>query len=326
MCSAVNPKRLNCNLEKEIMVGRSDGKVALGAVGIWSMELKGAGRPRIQEAAAELESLGYPTLWLPGLDGSGTLDDLGHLLKATSRTRVATGVLNIWSYEAPELATRVSELQTAYGHRALTGLGIGAPAGAAAHGRTYGKPTQSMGEYLDALDLSATPIASGERLLGALGPRMVDLAVQRTAGWHPFLVPPRYVAAERERVGGTSFIAPHQAVVLDADPERARAAARAGIGMFLGFPTYRANLVRLGYGDDDLVPGGSDRIIDDLVAWGDVERVARRVREHLDAGADHVALHVIPSAQDGQKIDGLPLRQWRDLADLGLTVASPSLG
>jgi probable F420-dependent oxidoreductase len=296
----------------------------LAPVGVWSMELRHAARPEVQEAAAELDALGYPVLWLPGLDGSGVLEDVGDLLTAAPRAQVALGVLNIWNYEPGELAARVAALDTHHGPRTLVGLGVGAPAGAAAHGKHYGRPTASMSTYLDALDAATSPVRPGRRLLGALGPRMVDLAVARTAGWHPFLVTPDYIVGERARAGASAFLAPHQAVVLDTNPDRARAAARAGVAMFLGFPTYRSNLARLGYGEEDLVPGGSDRLIDDLVAWGDQDAIAARVRAHLDAGADHVALHVLPSTQDGQVVNGMPRRQWRDLAALPAPAGAPA--
>jgi probable F420-dependent oxidoreductase len=147
---------------------------------------------------------------------------------------------------------------------------------------------------------------------------MADLAVARTAGWHPFMVTPEYNAAHRARVGAEPLIAPHQAVVLDRDPARARAAARAALGMFIGFPAYRANLARLGFTDEDLVPGGSDRLIDAVTAWGDLDDVAHRIQEHLDAGADHVTLHVLNSDPDDDsgKGPGMPRRQWRELAAL----------
>ncbi|BCY08389.1 TIGR03620 family F420-dependent LLM class oxidoreductase [Actinoplanes sp. L3-i22] len=270
----------------------------LGRVGVWSMELRGAGRPAVRDAAAELDQLGWRTIWLPGLDGAGVLDDVDHLLAAAPHSQVVTGVLNIWGQPAADLAPWAA----ARADRVLLGLGIGSPAGAAAHGQDYGSPVASMRHYLDRL-------GPGRQLLGALGPKMVDLAVTRTAGWHPFLVTPDYVSAYRGQVGPSPLIAPHQAVFLGTDVAEARAAARAGIGMFLGFPTYRANLKRLGFTDDDLVPGGSDRLIDALVAHGTADDIARRVREHLDAGADHVAVHVLGSAVP-------PLTQWRELAFL----------
>ncbi|BBH69898.1 LLM class F420-dependent oxidoreductase [Actinoplanes sp. OR16] len=275
-------------------------------VGVWSMELRSAHRPQIRDAAAELDELGWRTIWLPGLDGAGVLDDVDALLAAAPNSQVVTGVLNIWGQSPAELSERVAVLDADHGPRAVVGLGIGSPAGAGAHGQDYGNPVASMARYLDGLGPGVGP---GRRLLGALGPKMVDLARRSSAGWHPFLVTPRYVSAYREKVGAGPLIAPHQAVVLDTDPDRARAAARAGIGMFLGFPTYRNNLKRLGFGDDDLIPGGSDRLIDALVVHGTAEDVAHRVQEHLTAGADHVALHVLGA-------NGLPLAQWRELAPL----------
>jgi probable F420-dependent oxidoreductase len=255
-------------------------------VGVWSMRFRSADRPEVRDAAAELDELGWNTLWLPGQDGKGALDDVGHLLDAAPRSTVVTGVLNISGQSPQELTDRAAE----FGPRAVIGLGVG-------NGRLA-----SMGPYLDQL---GSGIPRSRLLLGALGPRMVDLAVARTSGWHPFLVTPAYVARERARVGTGPIIAPHQAVILDSDPQAARAAARDEIGMFIGFPSYRNNLKRLGYGDDDLVPGGSDRLIDALVAHGTADDIARRVREHLDAGADHVALHVIG-----------PFSAYRDLAFL----------
>jgi probable F420-dependent oxidoreductase len=139
---------------------------------------------------------------------------------------------------------------------------------------------------------------------------MAALGARRAAGLHPFLVTPDYSARVRARIGAGPVIAPHQAVVLDTDPARARAAARDGIGMVIGFPAYQNNLRRLGFTDDDLVPGGSDRLIDAVVAWGTVDDIRRRVQAHLDAGADHVALHVLGGRGD------LPLPQWRQLAEL----------
>lgn len=274
----------------------------LGKVGLWSMDLRNAVRPEVRDTAAELEEIGWTTLWLPGLDGSGALDDVDHLLAVAKNSRVVTGVLNIWGQTPAELAEAVAGFDYTYGERAVIGLGIGSPAGAAARGLDYGSPVASMSRYLDELQLPPARL-----LLGALGPRMVELAVGRTAGWHPFLVTPGYVDAYRQRVGAGPWIAPHQAVVLESDPVKARTVARNEIGMFLGFPTYRTNLTRLGFTDDDLTHGGSDRLIDALVAHGSADDIAGRVREHLDAGADHVAVHVLGANK---------LVQWRELAFL----------
>ena len=287
---------------------------ALGEVGVWSMELKRAHRPQVREAAAELDDLGFRGLWIPGLDGKAALDDVGHLLAAAPHTTVALGILAIWGQDPGALGVRLHQLDIDHGPRTWLGLGISNADAAVGAGQTYGSPTQSMNGYLDALDAATHPVSAARRFLGALGPRMVDLAVDRTAGWHPFLVTPDYIARERVRVGSGPVIATHQAVVLERDPQRARAVARAGIGMFLGFPAYRNNLIRLGFDSEDLIPGGSDRLIDALVAWGDLEEIAHRVSEHRAAGADHVALHVLGA--DPSATGGLPRRQWRELAAL----------
>ncbi|WCN81346.1 TIGR03620 family F420-dependent LLM class oxidoreductase [Micromonospora sp. LH3U1] len=286
----------------------------LPAVGLWSMELRGAANPTVREAATELDELGFRALWVPGLDGGGAVDDVGHLLEAAPQATVTLGVLAIWGQDPAALGDRLAALDAAHGPRAIMGFGVSNAHSASQAGQDYGRPVESMGRWLDALDSAPRPVPVERRILGALGPKMSDLAANRTAGWHPFLVTPDYTAIQRKRVGAQPLVAPHLAVVLDKDPDRARAAARAGIGMFIGFPTYRANLARLGFTDDDLIPGGSDRLIDALVAWGDLDAVATRIREHLDAGADHVALHVL--RPDDPDRPALPLPQWRELATL----------
>jgi probable F420-dependent oxidoreductase len=295
------------------MTGR-ELATTLGPVGVWSMELRDAAEPAVQAAAAELDELGLRALWVPGLDGDGVFDDAARLLAAAPHSSVVLGVLGIWGQPADGVASRVAQLDGTYGPRTVVGLGVSDPRSAKIHGQHYGDPIESMGAYLDRLDApttpaSATPLPASRRLLGAMGPRMAGLAAGRTAGIHPFLVTPEYSGVQRAALGPEPLIAPHQAVVLDTDPGRARTAARDGVGMFIGFPAYRNNLRRLGYGDSDLVPGGSDRLIDALVAWGGIEDIQKRLTEHLDAGADHVAVHVLGG-------DGLPLAPWRELATL----------
>ncbi|WP_114423395.1 TIGR03620 family F420-dependent LLM class oxidoreductase [Nocardioides houyundeii] len=289
----------------------------LGPVGVWSMELRGASKPAVQDAAAELDALGLRALWIPGLDGNGVLDDVDHLLRAAPHSTVLLGILGIWGHSADDVASRVARLDEAHGPRTVIGFGVSDHASAKNHGHDYGNPIDSMAAYLDGVDTAPTPLPPSRRLLGALGPRMVTLAADRTAGIHPFLVPPAYSAHQRAAIGPDPLIAPHQAVVLDTDPDRARAAARAGVGMFIGFPAYQNNLRRLGYDDSDLVPGGSDRLIDALVAWGSIDDIEQRLREHLDAGADHVAVHVLGS-------DAIPLTAWRELATVVPTLTGAS--
>ncbi|CAA9371463.1 MAG: hypothetical protein AVDCRST_MAG47-1276 [uncultured Nocardioidaceae bacterium] len=286
---------------------------ALGPIGIWSMELRGASRPEVQEAAIELGELGFPALWVPGLDSNAVLDDLDVLLGAAPHATVASAILSIWSQAPYGLGERLAGLDRVHGPRAVIGLGVSNPRSAAAAGQTFGVPTDAMRHYLEQLDAAPTPVPASRRLLGALGPKMADLAATRAAGWHPFMVTPEYTVGHRERVGPGPVIAPHQAVVLDRDPQRARNAARRGLGMFIGFPSYQGNLRRLGFADEDFASGGSDRLIDAVTAWGDLETVARRIEEHLLAGADHVALQVLDSSSTGTS---MPLQQWRELAGL----------
>jgi probable F420-dependent oxidoreductase len=222
---------------------------------------------------------------------------------------VVIGVLGIWSQPAGEVSQHAARLDQAHGPRTVVGLGISDPNSARSHGRDFGSPIDSMNHYLDDLDAAPAPLLASRRLLGALGPRMVALGAARTSGLHPFLVTPRYTANQRAAVGPDPLIAPHQAIVLDTDAESARATARAGVGMFVGLPAYQNNLRRLGFDDSDFLPGGSDRLIDATVAWGGIDDIHARLREHLDAGADHVAVHVLGRGD-------FPLAAWRTLATL----------
>ena len=288
----------------------NDARSMLGAVGVWSTELRHAERKGVADAVAELAELGLRALWIPGLDGSGAFEDVRALLLAAPRTTVALGVLGIWG-QAPEMVgDRLHALDAEFGPRTVVGLGVSNAHAAASVGQAYGNPVDSVASYLTRLDNAAHPVPAGRRLLGALGPKMADLAASRTAGLHPFLVTPAYSEAMRARLGPGPVIAPHQAAVFESDPVRARAVARAGIGMFIGLPAYQANLQRMGFTEADIVPGGSNRLIDAVVAWGSPGRIRARIRAHLDAGADHVAVHVLTGG------DSLPQRQWRELADL----------
>ncbi|WP_211241386.1 LLM class F420-dependent oxidoreductase [Pseudonocardia spinosispora] len=214
----------------------------LGEIGIWSMQLRGAAAPAVRAAAAELDSLGFGTLWIPGLDGNGVFDDVDELLAAAPRSVVSLGVLGIWGQRPGDVGRRLAELDDKHGPRALFGLGVSSPESAEQAGQRWGRPIDTMSGYLDRLAASEHPIDRERLLLGALGPRMAGLAATRTAGLHPFLVPAEYSAIQREALGDAPLIAPHLTVVLDTDASRARDVARAGVGFFLGLPAYRANL------------------------------------------------------------------------------------
>jgi probable F420-dependent oxidoreductase len=279
----------------------------LGRTGIWSAELRVGDHGEIREAAAELDALGWGTLWIPGLGGGDVIGDLARLLRATGRIKVATGVVSIWRHEPDELAAGHAELRRQYGGRTLLGLGVSDPSAARSAGRPF-RPVAEMNDYLDRLDAAVDPMPVSERVLAALSPRLTRLAGARTAGVHPFAVTPESTAAIRELLGPGPQIAAHQAVVLDPDPRRARRTARDFLGMLLPMGHYVRSLHRQGFTDEDLASGGSDRLVDSLVAWGDVAAIHKRIRAHHDAGADHVCLHVLGGGT------GLPRRQWRELA------------
>jgi len=281
--------------------------VNLGRTGIWSIELRVADPAEIAEAAAELEELGYGALWIPGLDGGDILGACARLLSATRSLTVATGVTSIWLQPAAGLAADRARLQ--HHDRLLTGLGVSSPASA---GSRPFRPLADMNAYLDGLDASDEPLPVSDRMLAAMGPQMIKLAARRAAGIHPFMVTPNFSAQARELLGAGPLLAPYQAVVLDRDATRARAAGRGFLGAALAMPAYRNSLRRQGFTDADLADGGSDRLIDAVLAWGDLDAIADRVRAHLAAGADHVSLHVLPQGPS------LPRDAWRELATLGV--------
>ncbi len=282
----------------------------LGRVGVWSTELRTAPAETVEHAARSLDEAGFGALWIPGLDGGRVFADAQRLLGATRQASVVIGVQSIWKQEPAELAERATAVESLFPGRLLTGLGVGAAEAAHAVGKPFSTAVKEMSTYLERLDQAPVPLPGHRRLLGSLGPRMAALAGTRTAGLHPFMVPAEAVAGYRENLGNDALLAPHVAVVLNNDPHRAREIARGGIGFFLGLHTYQGNLRRLGFSDADFVPGGSDRLIDALVAWGNVDAVRARIQEHLDAGADHVALHVITPGQQ------VPAPEWARLAEL----------
>jgi probable F420-dependent oxidoreductase len=282
----------------------------IGRLGLWSMELRGSDKGEINDAAAALDDEGWRAFWIAGANGAGLWNDAEGLLSSAPHASVALGVMSIWSGDARIAAEEHQRIIAAHGRRLITGLGVSSPANAAAVGREFGTPLTAMTRYLDELDRGFPTLAAEDRILGALGPRMVALAGERAAGIHPFLVTPESNATNREVLGPHALIAPHQAVVLETNPAKARAIARRGIGMYIGFPSYQANLRRLGFDDDDLIPGGSDRLIDATVAWGSLSDISRRVHEHWEAGADHVAVQVLSANRE------LPFAEWHELSAL----------
>src|SRR5439155_861331 len=251
----------------------------IGDIGIWT-SYRPFGIERAGEAAKLIEQLGYGTWWV---GSSPHVPDIRPVLEATSTLVAATGILNVWNNEPGDTAAADAALRADFPGRFMLGIGIGHPEATS----DYRRPLTTMRTFLDGLDASPTPPSRGERCLAALGPRMLDLAGERTAGTHQYFVPVEHTRFARERLGSGKLVAPEVACVVDTDPVSAKAVAREYAKLYLGLRNYTQNLLAFGFVERDLTDGGSDRLIDAVIPQGSAERIAEVVRAHLDAGADH---------------------------------------
>jgi probable F420-dependent oxidoreductase len=278
----------------------------LGRIGIWSTGIR-FGADGI-EAAVELERLGFGTVWIPGGIDDGVLASLEALLAATGKLKFATGIINIWKHEPAELAAWW-ERQGANQERLLLGLGV---SHAPLIGEGWNRPLARMAEFLDGL--SSAGMASDRLCLAALGPKMLELSARRTAGAHPYMVTPGHTAEARRILGPEALLAPEQGVVLESDPAKARAIAREFVGHYAQLPNYANSWRREGFSDTE-IEALDDRLIDALIAWGDVAAISARLDEHFAGGADHVCVQVI--GEGGMRPDNARDRAvWRELATL----------
>lgn len=234
----------------------------------------------------EIENLGYGAIWAGG-SPAAELSWVEPLLEPTTEVKVATGIVNIWTAEPGPVAESFHRIEKAYPGRFLLGIGVGHPE---AH-TTYKKPYQALSDYLDKLDEYGVP--KDRRVVAALGPRVLRLSAERSAGAHPYLTTPEHTARARELIGPEAFLAPEHKVVLTTDAEKARAVGRKALDIYLNLTNYLNSWKRLGFTDEDVARPGSDRLVDAAVAHGAVEAVASRLKEHLDAGADHVPVQVL---------------------------------
>jgi probable F420-dependent oxidoreductase len=288
--------------------------IPLGAVGIWTTSFESQPAGKTQEAAAEIESLGYGAIWIGEAVGREALTHASLLLAGTDRIAIATGIANIYGRDPFTMASGQKTLTEAYPGRFVLGLGVShIPLVEQLRGHRYEKPLSAMTEYLDAMDRApyqaVPPKTKPVRILAALGPKMLDLAARRADGAHPYNVTPEHTAEARQILGRGPWLCPEQAVILETDRIKAREIARAFLSIYLTLPNYTNNLLRLGFHDEDFQNGGSDRLVDALVAWGDLRSVSDRIRAHHAAGADHVAVQVLTAAAQT-----LPLQEWRVLA------------
>ena len=280
----------------------------VAGTGVWSAGLRYGDPVEAAEVAAELEELGYSALWVPDVGGD-VFEVIERLLRATTTATIATGILNLWMHSAAATASAHARLAAEYEDRFLLGIGVSHAAliDAGEPGR-YRNPLAAMTSFLDGLDAEPTPVPPSRRVLAALGPKMLELARTRTAGAHPYNVTPEHTALARAALGQSGLVLPEQAVALTTDADLARMLGRTHLAHYLLLPNYTNNLRRLGFGDDDFAAGGSSRLIDALVAWGDLDAIESRIRQHREAGADHVCIQVLSE-------EGLfPRLVWRELA------------
>jgi probable F420-dependent oxidoreductase len=264
----------------------------LGRFGVWR-----ASAVVTPEIAVDLERLGYGTLWLGG-SPDGDLRHAEELIEATSTLTLATSIVNMWKDDARTVAASFARIEANHPGRFLLGVGAGHPEAT----QEYANPYDTLAGYVDVLLGNGVPADS--LVLAALGPRVLRLAAERTAGAIPYLVTPEHTREARAILGAGKVLAPEQKAVLETDPQRARAIGRPRVQRpYLGLVNYTSNLRRLGWSEEDLSDGGSDALIDALVAWGTGDEVAAKLNEHLEAGADHVAVQLL-AASDDELTDG----------------------
>ena len=287
------------------------GPAHLAPIGVWAGSLRALPIESARDLARELDDLGYGVLWFPESDARDPFVHLALLLDATERIAGGTAIASIWARDALAMACAGRTLAEAFPGRVLLGLGVShQPLVEGMRGHEYASPLATMRAYLDAMDAATytavEPVVPAPRLLSALGPKMLELAAERTQGTIPYLAPVEHTAISRAALPDSALVCPVQAFVLDDDRDRARdIARRCHVANYLALPNYTNNLRRLGFGDDDLRDGGSDGLVDALVACGPAAVVRDRVAQQFAAGADHVCLQVI--AADPAP----PLAAWR---------------
>jgi probable F420-dependent oxidoreductase len=287
--------------------------LGLPRLGIWTGALDVVPLAEACDHATEIEQLGYGALWVPEVAGRDVFVGLGAILRSTERLVGATGIASIWARDAVAMTGAAKALTEAFPERVLLGLGVSHHSLVEGlRGHEYRRPLEAMRSYLEAMDTSPytayRPTTPLRRVLAALGPRMLDLAAERTDGAHTYFVTPEHTATARARLG-QRLLCVEQAVLVETDITRAREIGRAHTAIYVVLPNYQANLRRMGFEDADFADGGSDRLVDAIVAWGDETTIARRVGEQFDAGADHVCVQPLTAERRS-----VPANQWRTLA------------
>ncbi len=292
----------------------SNPELDLGSIGLWHGGVDAVSSSEVNDAAQELEEIGFRSLWLAEAVGRDPFVAAANILGATKGLKIATGIANIYARDPMTMNAGQQTLAEAYPGRFLLGLGVShghLVAGVRKH--DYSKPYSYMVEFLEKMDrslfMATGPATKPARVLAALGPKMLQLSATQAHGAHPYFTTPDHTHSSRQILGPDALLAPEQMVVLETDAEKARTIARRGMKIYLGLPNYWNNLLRLGFTEDDRADGGSDRLVDAIVSWGRIDTVVSRIREHHSAGADHVCVQVLAEG------NALPRREWRELAN-----------
>jgi probable F420-dependent oxidoreductase len=270
----------------------------LGRLGVWSVN-DGMTAEEAAGFAQRIEAWGYGTQWLAEAAGRNVFVHAAFLLARTTRLNIASGIANIYARDPMASVTARNALAEQSGGRFICGLGVShAPLVEGWRGQPYGKPVTTMRRYLEAMNRipygAPPPPTRPKTLLAALGPRMTALAGDMTDGAHPANCPPEHTAQARAILGPGKLLCPEQIVLLEKDPAVARRIGRRVLTLYLGLQNYINNWVRLGFEDADFSGGGSDRLVDAVVAWGDEAAIRARIQAHWDAGADHVCVQAVP--------------------------------
>jgi probable F420-dependent oxidoreductase len=278
----------------------------LGPIGIWTNQLDTLTAPQLRETIAELEAEGLTALWYGEAVGREAFTLASLVLAASRGLTVATGIANIYGRDPVTAAAAANTLAEAYPRRFVMGLGVSHHMVVTGfRGHTYGPPLRAMTDYLEALDanpyVAPEPADRPPRILAALGPKMLALAGSHTGGALTYLVTPGHTMTARSALGPDPILAVEQTIVLESDPDKARGKAREFLALYLDLPNFRHSMLRQGFKMHDLAAGGTDALVDTLVAWGDRESIMDRVDSHRANGADHVCL---------QEVSGVPLTKW----------------
>lgn len=282
----------------------------IGRLGVWTW-LDSLSAPEAAEFAQRVEAWGYSALWVPEAIGREPFSFLGYLAGSTRTLLLATGIANIYARDAMTMRATQKTLAEISGGRLVLGLGVSHEhLVTRVRGHAYQKPVATMRAYLEAMEKALyqgpQPEKDAPIVLAALRPKMLALAAQKARGAHPYFVPPEHTARAREILGRGPWLCPEQMVLLESNPSKAREIARRNIAIYTSLPNYQNNLRELGFADADFASGGSDRLVDAIVAWGDEKAIAARIQAHHDAGADHVCIQPFrPDGKPGPDLEAL---------------------